>query len=287
MLSPFEHEFIFVVCSVTIQVVAPSGSQLFNSSGTFQAMLSITYRVLVLGGGAGGVGADAGGGGSGFVRTGSLSLTAGQLIAVTVGAGGATSQNGINATFGNLVTAAGGKSAPGYQGGSGGSGAGAGYAYCTSPAAGGANGNNGGAACGIAGGTGQGLYTSLLSIFTKHNFTGGSGGAGGTAISYGSYNSCTGVGGGGVLMDGPVPLLVTVPFPRRTTETVESVTVPAVAPADGRGQALNPEEKVLRGWCTWSGAEQDSTSPSYECKVFSKQTRRSHQKSFEANFLFI
>ena len=287
MLSPFEHEFIFVVCSVTIQVVAPSGSQLFNSSGTFQAMLSITYRVLVVGGGAGGVGADAGGGGSGFVRTGSLSLTAGQLIAVTVGAGGATSQNGINATFGNLVTAAGGKSAPGYQGGSGGSGAGAGYAYCTSPAAGGANGNNGGAACGIAGGSGQGLYTSLLSIFTKHNFTGGSGGAGGTAISYGSYNSCTGVGGGGVRMDGTGP---------------SAGNGSIAAPYNGKGGVGYGAGGGAGGWDGSSGyaAETGARGMVYvewglsrqhhsfiRMQVFSMRTRRSHPKSFEANFLFI
>jgi len=92
------------------------------------------YRITVFGGGAGGRnttgnGAEGapGGGGSGNHQL-ELNLTVGQVIPITVGAGGAAATNGGSSSFGTHLTTEGGKAAPsisaiGQGGGIGGKGA--------------------------------------------------------------------------------------------------------------------------------------------------------------------
>ena len=160
-----------------------------------QGVTSIDY--LVVGGGGGGGGHVGGGGGAGGVRTGSLAVTPGSSVSLTIGAGGAGS---IGGTFGDCsatnrsksgsnsilstITAAGGGGGGNWDycaalnGGSGGGGgttnnAGAGNTPLTSPS----QGNNGGGGSGWTGG----------------NYTGGGGGGAGSVGTAGQAN----VGGNG------------------------------------------------------------------------------------------
>ena len=103
----------------TIQILA--GSAVYSTSGTFAVPQGVTSVLVTMcgGGGAGGddmnnVGAG-GGGGGGYVRA-TVSVTPGDQIPVTVGAGGvapaigsgANGGNGGDTTFGTLLLAAGG-----------------------------------------------------------------------------------------------------------------------------------------------------------------------------------
>lgn len=190
------------------------GSTTFTTSGTFMVPPGVSsVRVLAVGGGAGGANGHQGGGGSGLVATGTLAVSAGDLVPVTVGGfgKGANPCNGCNdiigntpggaSSFGTMLSAAGGQTptvgnGPGGNGGSGGGGS------CNAGPVGGAGGTSGaaGGACSYAGGTGQGsTFTAALSGFTVHTFTAGPGGAGGTSSHAG------GGGGGGVRLDNAGP----------------------------------------------------------------------------------
>lgn len=186
--------------------------------------------------GAGGSGAydsksrqGGGGGGGGYTKTVlNISVTAGQVLAVTVGAGiiykrGGTSSVTRSGTV--LCTAAGGNPGSnvdggdptkGYQGGNGGSGGADGSYYNDSPAyPGGTNGGNGGIISSAVynGGKGQGSTTRAFGEASGTLYAGGGGGGawsagnasaggagGGGAGGYGSQkgaNGGTNTGGGG------------------------------------------------------------------------------------------
>src|SRR3989344_5756504 len=118
--------------------------QSFTTTGTTTWIVpndvtSVDY--LVVGGG--------GGGGAGGFRTGTLSVTPGASLTVTVGAGGASETRGATSTFGTIDASGGGAPTGGVNGGSGAgtgsaSGEGLGNTPSTSPSQGNNGGNSGG-----------------------------------------------------------------------------------------------------------------------------------------------
>ena len=170
-----------------------------------------SVRVLAIGGGGGGANGHQGGGGAGFLDWGSVSVTAGEIFSVIVGAGGNGAASGTNtivgltaggtSSFSDLFTAAGGGVVSGInQGGHNGSSGGG--AACNAGSLGGNGGSLGsnGQACQSGSsmpiGTGMGDYSSILSFFTQAVLSGGAGGAGGTGSHAG------GGGAGGLLVNG-------------------------------------------------------------------------------------
>lgn len=142
--------------------------------------------VVVVGGGGGGRSARSGsglgyngsGGGGGFVTSGILEVTPGQVLSGTVGAKGEKDKNGGSSSFGGL-TASGGYAGKGtsYTTGDYGSGGSGGGGTVEGAGHGGSFGANG---QGILGGLGQGA--SALNPFAPNvALSGGGGGAGGTA----------------------------------------------------------------------------------------------------------
>lgn len=134
------------------------GTQTFKSSGTFTVPAGVySVQYFIVGGGAGGNGCyhwagyqdmgcyrDGTGGGSGYTRTGTMSVSPGQRINVTIGAGGnggaenAKGTNGGSTSFGSQSVGGGTigyfSTSHAYAniekcGGNGGSGGGAGYEY--------------------------------------------------------------------------------------------------------------------------------------------------------------
>jgi hypothetical protein len=176
--------------------------QVFTSSGSFTVPAGVTkLRVRVVGGGGSGGGSTASlagaGGGSGAYAEGVVTVTPGQVITVTVGAGGAGNSGasgsiGGTSSFGAFASATGGSggatngggSAPG---GAPGSASGSGFILIA-----GANGQDGYA------NTGSGMGAN--SVFGGAGRAGGGGGVGGTAPGAGgggAYTLVTAVGGAG------------------------------------------------------------------------------------------
>ena len=177
----------------------------------------LTYPVefmLIGGGGAGGGNTGGGGGGGGYV-TGTATVSAGQAIAVTIGAGGTgntgNGSNGGNSSFGGYVAIGGGgggglytDSAParyGANGGSGGGGGGAGndgagVGYGGSGTSGqGTGGGNTGSSPGSCIRTGAGGGGAAASGGNASGQYAGGGGAGAYNAMMGAYY-CGGGGGG-------------------------------------------------------------------------------------------
>lgn len=170
-----------------------------NSSWTVPTGVTSAWVFVVGGGGAGGggVGADGnnwgGGGGGGAVLNGTMSLTPGSVINITVGSGGGTGNNGKFSVFNNAVApgggagkGTGGASSNGLQGGSGGGGGGfsgglAGASNATTSGGLTAFGNRGG-------------YGFADGDPAPYGGAGGGGGAGGMGM-----NGSTGVTGNGGL----------------------------------------------------------------------------------------
>lgn len=185
---------------------------IFTSSGTFTAgSKASNVEVLVVGGGAGGVqgGSYNGGGGGGAVcYYPYYSISASQVVTVTVGSGGAVNTNGSASVFGT-ITAGGGNTGSGGTGGSSGNGG----ALSTSKA-GGSAATNGTAWMGGGGGgstkTGQNGTVSASSIpeggdggdgngsnITGISSTYGGGGAAGGRYTGVGVASATGSNGAG------------------------------------------------------------------------------------------
>jgi hypothetical protein len=198
----------------------------FNASGTFTPLQSLTTDVLVIAGGGGGGGAvngslGGGGGAGGYQYFTGQSLTA-TGYSITVGAGGAggnsspsSGSNGSNSVFAALAASVGGGgggsghgSSTGGSGSNGGSGGGAGFSASTTTIAGlgtAGQGNDGGPE-GVGGGGAGG---------------GGAGGAGanptagaglansitGTSVTYATGGSASGAAGSGVTPSNPTPNL--------------------------------------------------------------------------------
>lgn len=162
--------------------------------------ISVDYLVV-----AGGGGASQGGGGAGGLLQGSIPVTTGSALTVTVGSGGGAYTQGQNSVFSSIVAIGGGAGTSG-TGGSGGGGnnaagqqgtfgqgntGGAGSATA-SPYAGGGGGGAGtvglNATSTVAGNGGAGIASAISGIITT--YAGGGGGGGPT-------NGTGGVGGGG------------------------------------------------------------------------------------------
>jgi hypothetical protein len=166
---------------------SPSGTSGYTAeaSATTQAAAS-TYSIatlVVAGGGGGGRG---GGGGGGVRYQSSLSLTVGQNYSVTIGAGGATNQQGNTSSFSTVSCTGGGYGGNAVQtGGNGGSGGGGGSGNYTTQ-----NGGNGTTGEGYAGGGTDG--------FNAGNFCSGGGGGAGQVGQNVQSNSVAGNGGDGL-----------------------------------------------------------------------------------------
>ena len=166
----------------------------FAANTTFTVPLGVTLmRATVLGGGGGGGGSNgsyaAAGGGAGGFAGGTLSVTPGSSIAITVGAGGVGGAAGVSAaaggssSFGTLLSATGGQggqfqSTTSTPGGAGGTGSGG---ELTGPGGYGADGQNGSTVIGGHGGE------SML----------GGGGRASTAGNTALNGQALGSGGGG------------------------------------------------------------------------------------------
>lgn len=196
-------------------LIEDHGVAVFSSSGTFTVPANVTRltRVRLWGGGGGGGGSTtssgyvytgSGGGGGGYAEYCSMSVTPGDQLAVTIGAGGAAGPNntgqsgyaGGESTF-NGMSATGGGGGSGWftsaaAGGAGGSGhggtfnAGGAQGSAGAPFAGTVGGTGGGA---TAGGDGGGSSTGLPDTGTVP----GGGGAG--AGSGNSYPGAVGAAG--------------------------------------------------------------------------------------------
>ncbi len=199
-------------------VAASYAVQSFTTVGTTSwtvptGVTSVDY--LVVGGGGGGAkggyyysdgngtGSGGGGGGAGGVLTGTLSVTPGNGLGVTVGAGGALGSdgaNGGNSVFSSItaIGGGGGGSSYGHSGGSGGGGCSANNSVAYS-------GGSGTSGQGYAGGTGN----SASGSWSASGGGGGAGSAGGSNTNnYGApggngvYSTITGssvgYGAGGV-----------------------------------------------------------------------------------------
>ena len=208
------------------------GQEVFNSDGTFTVPDGITeVDVLVVGGGGAGSGSTSGGGGAGgLVWKTDHSVTPGDNISVSVGAGGtgggpqSAGTNGENSSFGSIVATGGGHGSVGNDtdadaqpAGSGGSGGGAmeydghyetygtgtsGQGYNGGDVSGGSNATAGGGGAGgvgssVASGAGNGGigkdFSHIFGTSVGENgwFAGGGGGG------FNSSPGQGGLGGGG------------------------------------------------------------------------------------------
>ena len=207
----------FVQTQLGALTVTPIPSmQVFTSSGTFTVPAGVTkLKVTVVGGGASGYGASGvnaafmggrAGGDAGGAAIKTITVTPGDAIAVTIGAGGASgssSSAGGTSSFGAHCSATGGGAASTFTGGVGGTGSsgdlnlggGAGGAGSYHAAGDGTSGNTGG--------------TGGNSIFgggglAKTNTTGGTGNAYGAGGGGGSSDHNTGTFNGGAGASGVV-----------------------------------------------------------------------------------
>lgn len=186
--------------------------QAFTSDTSFTVPAGVfAISALVVGGGGGAPNGHQGGGGSGNVAMASVAVTPGDVIAITVGAGGqgANLCVGCNTIVGNsaggassfgALAAAGGETVIAQNGAAGDGGSGGGGS-CNGGSVGGDGGTNGsdGGTCNQPEGTGQGDFTPLLTPFTARILSAGTGGTGGGGSHAG------GGGGGGILIDATGP----------------------------------------------------------------------------------
>lgn len=195
--------------SASSGVLIPS-AQNYTTAGThsFTVPAGVTsISVAAIGGGGGGYGSSSnpgsGGGGGAFMYANNVSVTAGQVLTVAVGAGGTGSINPTgggnsavyNASFTNFVLAGGGSAASASSGGAGGNAhTGTGFAGGSGGPKGGnygsgGNGGGGGGGAGgktSAGGTGAdaGQGNPPYNNATHGSASGGSGGLGGGTSGY-------------------------------------------------------------------------------------------------------
>ena len=202
--------------SYTIPV--PSGSRTFTSSGTFTVPTGVTkIKVFCVGGGSAGSSTD--GGGGGYTKTSTITVSPGQQISVTIGAGGiyaygenesAYYRKGGDTTCGSVTaTGAGDPSGRGsFNGGSGGGCGGTATAsyepYGGNGGSDGSNGSPGGwtnRPDRYPGGTGQGSTTRAYGESSGTLYAGGGGGGATKKRSDGwagsSTNPSVGAGGAG------------------------------------------------------------------------------------------
>lgn len=182
----------------------------FTFSGTFTPTQSLSCDYLVVAGGGGGGGNQAGGGGGGGFKNGSSFSVTAQNYSITVGAGGAGTNNGTGTTGSNSVfssiTANGGggggggaNSSNGANGGSGGGGSGGNGSGGGSggTANGGSGGNNGGTGSAYRGGGGGGAGASGANAPSGGLGSNSQAGAGGNGTASSITGSSVTYAGGG------------------------------------------------------------------------------------------
>ena len=201
------------IAALMAQMHAPTVQESWEftaaTTATFTPSITATYRVLVVGSGAGGGynnwysaadGLGGGGGGSGRAAVWEGTLIASTGYTYTVGAAGAQHANGNLSSFGSgpLVSAAGGNvgadATTGNSGSGGSGGSGGGTGGDSTGGTGGSNGSNGtgGVPYGSSNGSGQGAnYYSTFAALMGLSISHGSGGSGGGGDGSG------GGGGGG------------------------------------------------------------------------------------------
>ena len=181
--------FLIFIVNYSLGQTSPT---IYNTSGnsTFTVPAGVTSIKVECwgGGGAGGgsyVGAGGGGGGGAYNTT-NFTVTAGQVLNITVGAGG-TGGNNANGGNGDTTTVSGSPGTISANGGTGGE-RGNGFFIWIIPFNYYGNGGNGGAGGSYAGGNGG---------KADGNGAGGGGGAGNNANGGNGENTTTGVGGSG------------------------------------------------------------------------------------------
>lgn len=197
-------------------VVRNDGVVELLTSGTLVFLNPGVIDVFCVGGGGGGgwnpqfrddpsATIQYGGGGGGKTNT-ILKQAVNGSYQITIGNGGTHGNNGGTTSFGNLITAEGGKGAPSTRssstsggGGAGGSGGGGGTYNNTKGGEGGSNGGNGidgTPSSSHPGGVGQGITTREFSEPNGKLYAGG-GGGGRSMVSQTPIVSMGGAGGGG------------------------------------------------------------------------------------------
>ena len=199
-ITVLDTSFPFSSGGDTITVSGSYRIHTFNSSGTLAFNTLPIYgnvQYLVVAGGGGGAATVGGGGGAGgFLTANTYSVSLGNTITVTVGAGGvagiysgniaSAGTNGTNSVFGTVTAIGGG------HGGTSGSGA-SGFNAGSGGSGGGGSQNSGVANLG-AGTTGQGNAGGSGAYYRS-----GGGGGAGSAGSPGVQNGNNGAGGAGLL----------------------------------------------------------------------------------------
>lgn len=215
----------YVTCSAgemtgnTLNASRATGSQInktFTSTQTYTIPAGYTSMdVFCVGGGGKGQrsysGGDwedtdgGGGGGGGFTSTvKNISVSSGQSLTITVGAGGTSGDGGVSSVVrsgSTLCSAKGGygDSRSDFYPSGGGSGGGAGGLALSNQrwngASGGSNGGDGGSISFVSGGKGQGTTTRAFGESSGTLYSGGGGGGG--AASYGGGSGGSGGGGSG------------------------------------------------------------------------------------------
>jgi hypothetical protein len=179
--------------------IANTGSVTTGAAMPFTQLKTLAVDYLVVAGGGGGGSGGGGGGGAGGLLQGTVPVTAGSSITVTVGGGAGQDTSGSNSVFGTITAiGGGGGGSTGNAGLAGGSGGGGSYPAGRSGQAVFGQGNAGGApysqatsACGGGGGAG----TAGISP-TSSNLP-GNGGAGIASAISGTITTYGGGGGGG------------------------------------------------------------------------------------------
>jgi hypothetical protein len=218
------YEYRIVATNADYDSSPSTAANATTQSGT--STYSVEY-LTVAGGGSGAGGTRGGGGGAGGYKTATgLSLTVGNVVTVTIGAGAAAPAASSLGTKGNdssvsgtgitTITAEGGGRGGGGgtdAGGAGGSGGGGGYSATAGGAGSSGQGSNGGAgASGYPGGGGGGGGASAAGAAgtsgvggaggagTSSSISGSAvvrGGGGGGAVPYGTITDAGGAGGSG------------------------------------------------------------------------------------------
>ncbi|MBK6903467.1 MAG: HYR domain-containing protein [Saprospirales bacterium] len=188
-MNQLSHSFANRILPAIFLIFLSSGilaqTQTFSSSGTFTVPAGVTSITVQAWGGGGGGGQSAGnrargGGGGGAFTGGTLSVSPGDVLTITVGGGGPAGSNGGNSSVGAIVANGGfaDNSGPGGLGGA----ASAIALPVTASIAGGTGGdgytaaNNGG-----GGGGGSAASSSLPGTVGTAGNSGGTGGAGGNS----------------------------------------------------------------------------------------------------------
>ncbi|HEY6505848.1 MAG TPA: SprB repeat-containing protein, partial [Chitinophagaceae bacterium] len=204
---------LFLIFVATLFAVQSFGqvSQTFSTPGTFAngfiVPAGVTSITVQCWGGGGGGGTDAGnnnggpGGGGGAYASSVLTVTPGQVISVTVGAGGAATVAGGQSSFGIFVIALGGGSSTTSTAGTGGQASGS---IGDIKFSGGNGGVGSGGTTGVGGSGGGSSASASGNGVNGSNFSGATGGAGGNGPDGdGGAGGNNGVSGGAVAGTAP------------------------------------------------------------------------------------